>query len=89
MRVLDAKGYELRLPAQVERFWLPEKHGFCRHGGMRGIVTHVGKQVDVTWVTKSGAAFSTFDTERVGWFPHTRQCLWLAVCPSAVLDCAT
>lgn len=66
--ILDAKGKPLATPCEVERA-LPSGPG-----GIRGVVTHVGRRVDVTWIAPGGPAPRTYATERVRLFSRKRRC---------------
>lgn len=69
-QVLDAQGAELRIGSEVKRL-LPNGSA----GGVPGVVTLVGHQVDVTWVARDGAiGGSTFAAPRISWLSRTRRC---------------
>ena len=67
MHVVDRRGRELTEGHGVERAL------GGRTGGIRGVVTFVGKQVDVTWAT-SPPAWRTYSTERLSLFGTGRRC---------------
>jgi hypothetical protein len=75
MNVVDQRGHKLNAGLVVERVI-----GSTR-GGIRGVVTHAGRQVDVTWQSVHGPSSRIYGTERLGLFGRTRRCNYLVVVP--------
>lgn len=68
-KVYDAKGRVLEVGSRVERF-LSGK----RRGGLRGVVTAVGRQVHVDWSTRAQTSFRIYATERLSLLSRARSC---------------